>query len=189
MSEKNPVAEYIDEAVSAAGRLGWEKAVAITGVMQKVLEKGNKILVCGNGGSAADASHFAGELVGRFRKERRGFPAVALSSDPVVITAVGNDYGFETVFARQVEALGLPGDLLVVLSTSGTSRNVIRAASEASRKGMKVVAFTSSSAPDAEWADHQWRAVSGETSNAQEQMMITLHGICHGLEVLLAKGE
>ncbi|PID39118.1 MAG: phosphoheptose isomerase [Proteobacteria bacterium] len=92
------------------------------------LAEGGKILVCGNGGSAGDAQHFAAEIVGRFEIERGAFPAIALSTDTSILTAVGNDYGYDAVFARQVEALGRPGDMLVGISTSGNSQNVIRAA-------------------------------------------------------------
>lgn len=182
MFEKNPVARYLEAAASAAAGLGWETAWKITGLLHEALKRGNKILVCGNGGSAADGSHFAGELVGRFREERPGFAAISLSSDSAVITAIGNDYGFQRVYERQVESLGVPGDVLIALTTSGTSENIVQAARKASEKGMKVIAFTSASCSEAEWADVHWMAVSEETSHAQEQMIMTLHGICHGLE-------
>lgn len=185
MSEKNPVGEYIHKAEESVSGMETRTAEKITEILLQTLQRGGKILVCGNGGSAADASHFAGEIVGRFRRERRGLPAISLSSDSSVITAIGNDYGFECVFERQVEALGNPQDILVALSTSGASSNVIRAAESAASIGMKVIAFTSASCTSADWADIHWRASSKETSHAQEQMIITLHGICHGLEVLL----
>jgi len=189
MSEKNPVESYIDEAVSSASGLEWETAWAITETLMEAIEKGGKVVVCGNGGSAADASHFAGELVGRFRRERPGLAAISISSDTSVITAIGNDYGFQHVFERQVEALGVPGDVLVALTTSGMSPNIVKAAEKASEKGMKVVAFTSVSCPKAEWADVHWVAPSEKTSHAQEQMIMALHSICHGLEVLLEQGK
>lgn len=100
---------------------------------------GGKILICGNGGSAGDAQHFAAEIVGRFEKERRAYPAVALSTDTSILTAVGNDYGYHAVFSRQVEGLGQPGDVLVGISTSGQSKNVIRAVKCASSMGLKTV--------------------------------------------------
>ncbi|MBI5441427.1 MAG: D-sedoheptulose 7-phosphate isomerase [Deltaproteobacteria bacterium] len=103
------------------------------------LSAGRKILICGNGGSAADSQHFAAELVGRFRRERRGWPAIALTTDTSILTAVANDYGYERVFARQVEALGKPGDVLVGLSTSGNSENVRLAVREARALGMESV--------------------------------------------------
>ncbi|MFA6619329.1 MAG: SIS domain-containing protein [Candidatus Neomarinimicrobiota bacterium] len=186
MYEKNPVAGYLEKAAAETAGLEWETAARIVDILAEAILGGSRILVCGNGGSAADSSHFAGELAGRFRMERRGFPVVSLSSDSAVITAIANDYGFEKVFERQVEALGSPGDVLIALSTSGTSSNIVRAAEKASEKGMTVIGFTSSLCTEALWADVHWRAVSAETSHAQEQMIITLHGICHGLEVLLA---
>lgn len=100
------------------------------------------LLVCGNGGSAADAMHISGELVGRFQKERRGLKVIALSADPAILTAWSNDYGFETAFARQVEAYGEPGGVLLALSTSGNSPNIIAAAEAAQRRGMTSVALT-----------------------------------------------
>ncbi|HID95898.1 MAG TPA: D-sedoheptulose 7-phosphate isomerase [Candidatus Latescibacteria bacterium] len=108
----------------------------------QVIRTEGKVLLCGNGGSAADCQHFAGEMVGRFRLERKGIPVIALSTDTSVLTAISNDYGFETVFARQVEALGRPGDLLIAFSTSGSSPNVLRAVETARKIGMSTVGFT-----------------------------------------------
>ncbi len=109
------------------------------GLMLDALLAGRRILVCGNGGSAADAQHFAAEIVGRFEKERRAYPAIALTTDTSILTAIGNDYGYDEVFSRQVEGLGATGDILIGISTSGGSRNVIRAAEKASVMGMKTV--------------------------------------------------
>jgi len=103
------------------------------------LESGNKILICGNGGSAADAQHFAAELVGRFEKERASYPALALTTDSSALTAIGNDYGFERVFSRQVEGLGRKGDMLIVISTSGNSRNIHEAVRKAASVGMQTI--------------------------------------------------
>jgi D-sedoheptulose 7-phosphate isomerase len=111
-------------------------ATQAAGVITAVLQGGKKVLVCGNGGSAADAQHFAAELVGRFERERRALPAVALSTDPSVVTSLANDYGFDTVFSRQVEALAAPSDVLIAISTSGNSKNVVRAVESA--KAMAV---------------------------------------------------
>jgi D-sedoheptulose 7-phosphate isomerase len=102
----------------------------------KALQKGNKILICGNGGSAADSQHFAAELIGRFEKERDSIPAIALNTDTSILTAVGNDYGYDIVFERQVKGFGRPGDALVGISTSGNSPNVIRAVESAKMKKM-----------------------------------------------------
>jgi D-sedoheptulose 7-phosphate isomerase len=107
--------------------------------MLQCLLGGGKILICGNGGSASDAQHFAAEIVGRFEMERRAFPAVALSTDTSILTAVGNDYGYDEVFARQVDGLGRPGDLLIGISTSGHSQNVIRAVRRAQAISMQTI--------------------------------------------------
>lgn len=106
------------------------------------LGAGRKALICGNGGSAADAQHFAAELVGRFERERGALPALALTTDSSILTAWSNDYGFDTVFARQVAALGRPGDVLVGISTSGNSPSVLRAMEEGKRSGLTLVALT-----------------------------------------------
>lgn len=116
-----------------------EQIVRAGEVMAQAIDSGRKILVCGNGGSAADAQHFAAELIGRFERERRAWPGLALTTDTSIMTAVGNDYGFETVFSRQVEALGNPGDILVCISTSGNSPNVLKAAEVATSKRMTTI--------------------------------------------------
>jgi D-sedoheptulose 7-phosphate isomerase len=106
------------------------------------LQAGRKALACGNGGSAADCQHFAAELVGRFERERRGLPAVALTVDSSALTAIANDYDFDRVFSKQVEALGNAGDFLLAISTSGSSRNVVEAARAAQARGLQVIALT-----------------------------------------------
>jgi len=108
-------------------------------LMLDALKAGRRILVCGNGGSAADAQHFAAEIVGRFEKERRSYPAIALTTDTSILTAIANDYGYDDVFSRQVQGLGAPGDILVGISTSGDSGNVIRAVEAASNLGMHAI--------------------------------------------------
>jgi D-sedoheptulose 7-phosphate isomerase len=105
------------------------------------IKEGGKVLVCGNGGSAADSQHIAAELVGRFQRERRALPVLALTTDTSILTSLANDYSFESVFARQIQAHGTPGDVLIVISTSGNSPNVIRAAAEAKARGLTVIAL------------------------------------------------
>ena len=112
------------------------------GMIVDALATGHLVMVCGNGGSAAEAQHLAGELVGRFRREREPWPVLALTTDSAVLTAVANDYGYDTVFARQVAAFGHRGDVLVAISTSGESSNVVNAACQARDRGMSVVALT-----------------------------------------------
>ncbi|MBK7071086.1 MAG: SIS domain-containing protein [Myxococcales bacterium] len=116
--------------------------VAAGELIAATLAAGGKVLLCGNGGSAADAQHIAAELVGRFVVERRGLPAIALTTDTSALTAIGNDYGYELVFRRQVEALGRPGDVLIAITTSGTSKNVVAAADAARALGVKVIGLT-----------------------------------------------
>jgi D-sedoheptulose 7-phosphate isomerase len=111
-------------------------------IIVEALASGHLVMVCGNGGSAAEAQHLAGELVGRFRREREPWPVLALTADTAVLTAVANDYGYGTIFARQVAAFGKPGDVLIGISTSGESTNVVNAASQARDRGMSVIALT-----------------------------------------------
>jgi D-sedoheptulose 7-phosphate isomerase len=108
-------------------------------LLSATIEKGGKVLICGNGGSAGDAQHFAAELIGRFEQERPAWPAIALTTDTSILTAIGNDYGFDDVFARQVEGLGREGDTFIGISTSGNSPNVIRAVDSAKTAGMKTI--------------------------------------------------
>ena len=141
--------DEIERQLRDGAELKLRVAEELTGQIQSAAEAliecvqgGGKALFCGNGGSAADAQHLAAELIGRFKKERAAIPAVALTTDSSVLTALGNDYGYERVFSRQVEALGQAGDLLVAISTSGRSPNALLAAKAARRRGMKTVALT-----------------------------------------------
>jgi phosphoheptose isomerase len=152
--------------VAAAGR-----------VLVDCLNAGRKILVCGNGGSAADAQHFAAELVGRFERERPGRPCLALTTDTSILTAWPNDYAFETVFARQVSTFGQTGDVLVGISTSGNSPNVLAAMDEAARKGMSRIALSGRGGGRlAELAGvHQIIVPSDRTSTIQEVHISVIH--------------
>lgn len=155
----------------------------VTAVLQDCLASKNKILVCGNGGSAATAQHFVAELVCRFRDDRPALAAIALTADSMTLTAVGNDYGYAQVFARQVEALGVPGDVLVALSTSGQSPNVIEAARTARSKQCKVVAFTGMDGGAlAPLADVSVRAPSQVVARIQEVHDVCIHAIAEALE-------
>jgi len=151
--------------------------------------RGNKLLACGNGGSAADAEHLVAELVGRYRDERRGLPAVALVAGSATVTALANDYGYERVFARQVEALARPGDLLFAISTSGRSPNVVAAAEAARRLGLTVVAFTGEAVgPLASLADIVIAAPSTVTARVQEVHAISIHILCELIDDYLRAG-
>jgi len=155
-------------------------AIAQAGeLLVRVLAGGGQVLVFGNGGSAADAQHFAAELVGRFVRARRGWPAVALSTDTSVLTAVANDFGFETVFARQIEALGRPGDLAVGITTSGTSPNVVRALEAATARGLRTIALTGNDGGAAgRLAEVHVNVPAAVTARVQEAHMTVLHLLC-----------
>ena len=143
------------------------------------LGAGGQILFCGNGGSAADAQHLAAEFVGRFLKERRAFPAIALHTNTSALTALGNDYGFEAVFARQVEAYGRPGDALVAISTSGSSPNVLQAVETARRLGLVTLGLSGGSGgPLAEACDTCLTVPSASTPRVQEGHILIGHIIC-----------
>ena len=153
------------------------------------LAAGGRVLVCGNGGSAAESQHFASELSGRFRLERRAWPALALTVDSSALTAIGNDYGFEHVFARQVEAYGRPGDVLLVLSTSGRSANVVKAARVGRETGLHVVALTGADAgPLGEVAEEVIAVPAVDTARVQEVHLTVLHALCDEVERALAEG-
>ena len=157
---------------------------AIAHAMTGALNAGGKILWCGNGGSAADSQHMAAELVGRFRRERRGLASIALTTDASILTSVANDYGFEAVFARQVEALGNAGDVLVCISTSGNSPNVVAALEAARQRGMVTMAFTGQGGGKiAERADHVFAAASRETARIQEAHALAGHMLCDWIEL------
>jgi D-sedoheptulose 7-phosphate isomerase len=157
---------------------------AIALAMTSTLRAGGKILWCGNGGSAADAQHLAAELMGRFRRERRALPSVALTTDTSILTAVANDYGYEAVFSRQVEALGNPGDLLVGISTSGNSGNVIAALKTARAQGVATVAFTGvGGGKMGACADHLFAVESKDTARIQEAHIFAGHMLCDWIEL------
>lgn len=152
-------------------------------VISSCLRSGKKVLFCGNGGSAADAQHLAAELVGRFQKERKAMPALALHTDTSALTSIANDYGFEQVYARQVQAHGRQGDVLVALSTSGNSVNIIRAAEEANRLGMKVVAMTGHDGGQLRSLCDIWLGVpSSVTARIQECHILIGHFLCEASE-------
>ena len=152
-------------------------------VIDQCLRAGNKLLVCGNGGSAADASHFATELVVRFAKDRRALPAICLTSDSGILTAAGNDYGFDEVFARQVAAFGIAGDVLICLTTSGKSKNLIRALEEAKARKLKTIAFLGRDGGSTIGiADIDLLVKSDSTARVQEAHQLLLHVLCEIIE-------
>ena len=157
-------------------------------MIEQCLRAGNKLLVCGNGGSASDAAHFATELVVRFAKDRRAYPAVCLTGDGGLLTAAANDYGFDEIFARQVAAFGLEGDVLIVLTTSGKSRNVQRALEEAKSRKLKTVAFLGRDGGSTiGLADVDLLVGSDSTARIQEAHKLLLHVLCETAESRLAQ--
>lgn len=151
-------------------------------LLVQCIEAGGCIFTCGNGGSAADAQHAAAELVGRFRRQRKGLPAVALTTDTSILTSVGNDYGFEEVFSRQVEALVKKGDILWAFSTSGTSPNILKAAQTAKDKGAAVLAFTGRRQSPLEKISDLCICIEGPTAAVQEVGQLAYHILCDWVE-------
>lgn len=160
--------------------------VAIIGcvaLLVDALRTGNKILTMGNGGSAADAQHFAAEMIGRFMMERKALPSIALTTDTSILTAVGNDYGFEEVFTRQVEALTNPGDVIIGISTSGNSKNVKRALESGKRLGAKTVGLLGRDGGEiGPIVDLELTVPSSETPRVQESHLIIIHILCDLVE-------
>jgi D-sedoheptulose 7-phosphate isomerase len=158
-------------------------------LMFNALSNGTKILACGNGGSAGDAQHFAAELVGRFERERFPLPAISLSTDTSIITAVGNDYSFNEIFSKQVQALGQAGDILLAISTSGNSANVLAAAEAALEREMRVVALTGKDGGKLGKlltdADVHINVQHARTARIQEVHLVAIHSICDGIDVAL----
>ncbi len=158
-------------------------------LMFTALSNGNKILACGNGGSAADCQHFAAELVGRFERERLPLPAIALTTDTSIITAIGNDYSFNEIFSKQVQAFGQSGDVLLALSTSGNSSNVVAAVDAALEREMRVVALTGKGggimARKLTEADVHICVPHDRTVRIQEVHLLTIHCLCDGIDVAL----
>lgn len=156
--------------------------------IEKCLRSGNKLLVCGNGGSAADAGHFATEFVVRFAKNRSAYPAICLTGDGGLLTAAGNDYGFDEIFARQVEAFGKENDVFICLTTSGNSKNVIRALEEAKTRKMKTIAFLGRDGGSTIGkADVDLLVRGDSTARIQEAHKLLLHVLCETLESRLAE--
>lgn len=154
------------------------------------IKKGNKILICGNGGSASDAQHFAGEICGRFLLERKGYPCICLNTDTSVMTAIANDYGYEYVFSRQVEANAESGDILITISTSGNSKNCLNAMNMAKKIGTVNVVLTGRNGGEmAKNADKKIIVPSDYTPHIQEAHITTIHTICYVIEKELSKHE
>ncbi|MBX5492113.1 MAG: SIS domain-containing protein [Chloroflexi bacterium] len=181
-ARRTALAHALDGLAAEVGLLG-----EVAHCLLATLRAGRKLLVAGNGGSAAEAQHFAAELVGRFQRERRPYAAIALTADTATLTAVANDYGYAEVFARQVRALGQPGDLLLAFSTSGESENVVRAALAARSLGMHVVAITGARESRlGAVADLVVRVAANDPAVTQELHLVLTHALCDCVEAALA---
>jgi len=182
------IAAHLKLSLAALERANGDAAMLATagrlaGAIIAALRAGNKLLIIGNGGSAADAQHIAAEIVGRYKKDRPGYAAIALTTDTSALTAITNDYGFEQVFARQVEGLGRRGDVLLALSTSGRSPNILAALRKARELGLVTIGFTGTRG-EAMGAncDHLLIAPSDDTPVIQQIHLAVAHGVCDAIE-------
>lgn len=184
---------HFDESIAAkqAAAAALTATIASAGAaMADTLRGGGKLLACGNGGSASDAQHFSGELLGRFERERDGLPAVALSTDTSAMTAIANDYDYDAVFAKQVSALGSSGDTLLAITTSGNSSNILTAVAAAHERGMSVVALTGRDggklATQLRADDFEIRVPAQRTCRIQEVHILAIHCLCDIIDELYA---
>ncbi len=182
----------IEDHLAVIQALGSQRSVLelIACEMTRAIFEGKKVLWCGNGGSAADSQHLAAELMGRFRRERRGLPSIALTTDTSILTAIGNDYGYDKVFQRQVEALCVKGDVLVGISTSGNSKNVCGALETARQMGAFTVSFTGEGGGlMAGIAEVALRIASKDTARIQEGHILCGHMLCDWIELSICERE
>ncbi|WP_211245386.1 D-sedoheptulose 7-phosphate isomerase [Sulfurihydrogenibium subterraneum] len=187
---ENEIIQLFEESANLKKEFVYEYAEDIVNLgllIAKRLKLGKKVLICGNGGSAADSQHFAAEIVGRFEKERKGYPAIALTTDTSALTAIGNDYGFDKIFSRQVEALGEKGDILIGISTSGNSKNVIQAVEVAKQIGMFTVGFLGKDGGKLkDLVDKAFIVKSDNTARIQEVHLTLEHSICKVIDMYLS---
>ena len=170
------------EAVGKVAALAPQLDAAVR-MIRAAFAAGGRLFVCGNGGSAADAQHLAAELTGRFEKERRGYPAVALNTDSSALTSIGNDYGFEQIFSRQLEALAAPGDVLIAITTSGNSANIVAAVERARDIGVRTIGLLGrDGGACAELVDVPLVVGVARTARIQEAHVLILHLLCEGLD-------
>jgi D-sedoheptulose 7-phosphate isomerase len=185
---KDPIAAHLEQSLAALQRVMQDAALLaaarkIAAVIIAALRSGNKLLIIGNGGSAADAQHIAAEIIGRYKQNRPGYAAMALTTDTSALTAIANDYGFEQVFARQIEGLGQRGDVLLALSTSGRSPNILAALRIARDRGLVTIGFTGSKGESlGAFCDHLLVSPSEDTPVVQQIHLTIAHGICDEIE-------
>ena len=191
---QDPVATHLKQSLAALERANGDAALlatarAIAAAMIGALRSGNKILIIGNGGSAADAQHIAAEIIGRYKQDRSAYPAIALTTDTSALTAIANDYGFEQVFARQIEGLGQCGDVLLALSTSGRSPNILAALRAARERGLLTIGFTGTRGEALRThCDHLLVSPSDDTPVIQQIHLTFAHGICDEIEQAMMRG-
>lgn len=184
----NPIADHFRNSLAGLTRAAQSDELqaavkAIADAMTQALRSGNKLLLIGNGGSAADAQHIAAEIVGRYKQERPAWAAIALTTDTSALTAIGNDYGIEQIFARQVRGLARPGDVLIAMTTSGRSPNILAALQTARDLGVTTVGFTGTKGESLRaLCDHVLIAPSDDTPVIQQIHMVAAHAICDDVE-------
>lgn len=190
------ITHQFDESIAAKQAATEEMAGPIAEAIETMvnsLTNGGKVLACGNGGSAADCQHFAAELVGRFERERPGLAAIALTTDSSALTAIANDYSFNEVFSKQVQAIGQPGDILLAISTSGNSKNVQLAIEAAHQRDMTVIALTGKGggliSKQLQENDIHLCVPHDRTARIQEIHLLTIHCICDGIDICLLGEE
>jgi D-sedoheptulose 7-phosphate isomerase len=192
-SSKDPIEAHLKQSLAGLERATRDAnllaaARKIASVIIAALRSGNKLLIIGNGGSAADAQHIAAEIVGRYKQDRAAWAAIALTTDTSALTAIANDYGFEQVFARQVEGLGQRGDVLLALSTSGRSPNILAALRTARERGLVTVGFTGARGEAlGGLCDHLLVSPSDDTPVVQQIHLAAAHGICDEIEQTLMR--
>ena len=184
---REAIAAYVADSIAVkqavlADTALLDSVAAVVKLCIETFRRGNKILVGGNGGSAADAQHLAAELVARFEYDRPGLPAISLSTDTSALTAIGNDYGYEYLFARQIEALGRPGDLFIGITTSGNSKNVLKAFESAAKLGVTRIALCGAGGKARDIAEHALCVPSAHTPRIQECHILIIHIVCALLE-------
>ena len=192
MNHSDAIRHLFEESISTKQAAGAELAEPISqavNLMLTAIKDGKKILSCGNGGSAADAQHFAAEMVCRFERERPGMPAIALTTDTSALTAISNDYGYTKVFSKQVQALGVEDDILLAISTSGNSGSIVEAIKAAQEKKMSVIALTGRNGGEMakllDINDIEIRVPSDSTARIQEVHLLTIHCLCHQIDETL----
>lgn len=192
---KNIIAQNFAESITVkqnAAQIVSESILNAANILISTIKQNNKILICGNGGSAADSQHFAAEFTGRYEIERKPLPVIALTTDTSAITAIGNDYNFDLIFAKQVEALGLNSDVLIAISTSGNSTNIIKAIDIAHQKNMRVIALTGNTGGIIDKQLNLTQDINicvpgTRTARIQETHILILHILCDAVDSILFK--